>query len=85
MTQEFCEQTLSISEILNMQIANDGEVEPAAAIAVELGTIKKFNYFGDYSQELTLDEAALQAIAAPSFSAADGSCDNFALEYHLKI
>ena len=79
-TQEFCD-SLSIANVLGMQIYPKGD--PAdAAIAVTLGKVQKYEFSGKYSLDATATAETLKDVK-PTFSA--GSCDNFALEVHLKI
>ena len=48
------------------------------------GVIKKYNYNELFDQDTSLDDAALKALdGTPTFSGT--TCDNFALEYHLRI
>ena len=68
-----------------MRFKSDGKQTPNSVINVELGNIKKFEYFGEYKDITPADLTALQAVEKPTFTAADGTCDNFALEYHLKV
>lgn len=83
-TQDFCQNQLSISNILNMQIYPNSD-PTETPVAVELGVLQKFNYFGDFSQDTAMTQDDLKAVQAPTFSAGDGSCDNFALEVNLKF
>ena len=64
-----------------MKLYADGSTKDAQKIDVALGDLVKFNYDGDYSQDKTTD---LTKITTSTFGS-DGSCDNFVLEYHLKI
>jgi len=59
MTQEFCEQTLSIDRLLKSKIKSDGRDTPEKIISLELGTIKKFEYFGKYADVTPADLATL--------------------------
>jgi len=68
--------------VLGLKIYKDG-VTKTSSIPVEVGKAQKFLFNGDFSLDQTLDEAALQAIKKPTFNAATGECDNFALEVHL--
>ena len=64
---------------------NPDTKESSAPISVTFRNAKKYNYFGDFD-EVTIEDADLDTVkAGPVFSAADGSCDNFALEYHMQI
>ena len=54
-------------------------------IAMELKNAKKYNYYGEFD-EIKIADGDLDTIkAGPIFKADDGSCENFALEYHIKI
>jgi hypothetical protein len=65
-----------------MKISPNGK-ETSTHIPITLGTTKKYNYNGDFD-EITIDDIAA-ITAGPTFTASDGTCDNFALEYHLSI
>jgi hypothetical protein len=46
----------------------------------------KYNYNERYDKDTSLDKAGLEALTGtPTFDASSGTCDNFALEYHLRI
>ena len=84
MTEDFCSNTLSIADILLMKISIDGTEENS--VPITKGIVKKYNYYDLYDQDISLDDAALKALeGTPTFSSSDASCDNFALEYHLRI
>ena len=57
--------------------------ESSTALSVSLRNAKKYKYYDDFAEEEITDLSAVKA--GPVFSAADGSCDNFALEYHLSF
>jgi hypothetical protein len=51
-----------------------------------LKSAKKYNYYGVFDEiDLNIADLATFKAAPPVYNEADGSCDNFALEYHLKI
>ena len=80
MTSDICQKKLSIGNVLNLNIYKDGA---ATDVPVEVG---KTMYFDEnFGIDKTKTEAILKAITAPTFSAGDGSCDNVALEVHLKV
>ena len=86
MTKEFCENSLSIPQIINMVISTDGSEQEGSRVKVELGNLKKFNYYGNYEQDLSSGiQDTLKSVKSPTFDSSTGGCDNFALEYHLKI
>jgi hypothetical protein len=80
MSEELCTKKLAIDDILNMKIVPDAKWD-STPIPVTLKSAKKFNYNGDFD-EIEVSDLGI-VTAGPIFSA--GSCDNFALEYHLKI
>ena len=82
MSEDFCTKKLSIAEILEMKINPDGK-EGSTPISITLGKTKKYNYNGDFD-EIPIDDID-SVVAGPTFTASDGTCDNFALEYHLSI
>ena len=84
MSADFCQNQLSIANVLNMQIfpTSDPSETP---ITVELGNLQKYNYFGNFEMDTVVTQDDLKAITVPTFNAGDGSCDNFALEVNMKF
>ena len=70
-----------------MNIYPDGQKDNANPIPINVDTVVKYIYGGDasndYSQDISTDNATLSAITKPTFSG--NTCDNFALEVHLKV
>lgn len=62
-----------------MKLSGDATDQAGSAVPITLGKLKKFNYFDTYQEDSTPIEEALTT----SFSGS--TCDNFVLEYHLKI
>ena len=87
MDQDYCQNDLSIANILNMNVYPDGDVKNENPVPVTIDTIVKYNYGNaenSFAQDTTADNDTLIASAkAPTFSS--GTCDNFALEVHLKV
>jgi hypothetical protein len=65
-----------------MKLSPDAKID-STPIEVKFNSAKKFNYYGDFDEVEIADLNSVKS--GPTFGAADGSCDNFALEYHLKI
>ena len=89
MTEDFCTKTLSIADLLSKKISTNGAI--SSSVPITKGVIKKYNYNDKYDQILLdpdadANKAALEALdGTPTYTASDGTCDNFALEYHLRI
>lgn len=98
MDQSFCETTLSLENLFKMKIYKTGDTsDDANLIGITINNVKKYNYQGDYD-EITLkggDDAAtaanIKAITdqngKPTWdgTSGSGSCDNFVLQYELRI
>jgi hypothetical protein len=53
MTEEFCKK-LSIADIFNMKVNPDGK-ETSTPLDVTIGTVKNYNYMGDFDENLIED------------------------------
>jgi hypothetical protein len=88
MDKAYCDE-LSISKILNMNIYHNADKtsDAAAAIPVSVDTVVKYNYDADgkYSQikDTGLNDTLKKLDLKPAFTGS--TCDNFALEVHLKV
>lgn len=81
MSLNFCTDTLDIGNILNINMYKNGD-KASDPIPVEIDNVVKYDGF---NLDKTATEAVLKAVKTPTYNAADGTCDNFALEVHLKI
>ena len=93
LTEDFCQNVLSIDHILNAVISKDGSKISDAANGVKVvpNLVAKFgfttkNYMSldeDPGSNKALDDDLTAIEAKPKLDG--GTCDNFALEYHLHI
>lgn len=94
MSADYCERTLSAQDILNLKIFPDSrsdEIYTYIAKQIEIGKIKKFEYGGSYEEMSDYPRNG----ESPTYDSyiEDSNvmdvetrvCDNFVLEYHIKI
>lgn len=86
MDEDYCTKDLSISSILNMNIYPDGDQTNPNPVPVTVDTVVKYTYGNadnSYAVDTSTDNDTLKAVTTPAFSGS--TCDNFALEVHLKV
>lgn len=84
MTSKICNNLPNIGH--SLVLSADGTTQEQSRVKVEIGSVSKFEYFGDFKQDQSgqIDQL-IKTQFTPTFDALTGSCDNFLLEYHLRI
>jgi len=94
MTKEFCEETLSAKNILNTKIFPTGSLKDTP-LKIKINKAKKYEYQNNFEELNDVPKSG----EAPTFSIVTNkkdednrfdhietrTCDNFVLEYHIKI
>ena len=68
MSSNFCTKTLSASNLMNIKVYQTGASD-STEISVTLGKVKKYNFFGDFTEETEteIDFSKIVTLPEPTF------------------